>query len=89
MTRANNLYYNECQCNGTGAADFLGHTLDCNIVERASQMAENYRNFSSFIAQSETEVACTCYGAYDTRPHTPSCHVIQNAELNEQNSIRI
>ena len=80
MTRANSAYYTECNCTGTGASDFLGHDLDCNIVERASAMAENYRNFSHFIWQSEAEVACTC----SEQPHTPACYVIQNAEILEQ-----
>ena len=91
MLRAHETYYYQCNCNRLveyGAVDFIGHGLDCNIVERASAMAENYRNFAPFIAQSETEVACNCSAntaeAGERFPHTPACHVIQNAELNEQ-----
>ena len=88
MIRAHQNYYNDCNCTGTGASDFIGHDLDCNIVERASALAENYRNFAPFIAQSETEVTCNCSAntaeSGERFPHTPACHVIQNAELNEQ-----
>ena len=89
MMRAHENYYTDCNCTGTGASDFIGHDLDCNIVERASALAENYRNFAPFIAQSETEVACNCFSiigaeAGERFPHAPACHVIQNAELNEQ-----
>ena len=71
-----------------GASDFLSHDLDCNIVERASALAENYRNFAPFIAQSEIDVACNCSAntadAGESFPHQPTCDVIQNAEILEQ-----
>jgi hypothetical protein len=92
MIRANENYYNECDCNGTGTVDFIGHDLDCNIVERASQMAENYRNFAPFIFQSENEVACNCSSSTEAGeqfPHRPTCYVILHAELLEQNGYRV
>ena len=88
MIRAHQNYYTDCNCTGTGASDFIGHDLDCNIVERASALAENYRNFAPFIAQSETEVACNCSAntaeAGERFPHQSTCNVIQNAEILEQ-----
>ena len=38
MLRAHETYYYQCNCTGTGASDFIGHDLDCNIVERASAL---------------------------------------------------
>ena len=77
-----------CNCTMQGASDFLSHDLDCDIVERASNLAENYRNFAPFIAQSEVTVACDCSAntadAGEFFPHQPICHVIQNAEILEQ-----
>ena len=92
MIRAHQNYYTDCNCTGTGASDFIGHDLDCNIVERASALAENYRNFAPFIAQSETEVACNCSSnteAGEQFPHRPTCYVILHAELLEQAALRV
>ena len=77
-----------CNCTMQGASDFLSHDLDCDIVERASVLAENYRNFAPFIVQSETGVACNCSAntaeAGERFPHQSTCNVIQNAEILEQ-----
>ena len=79
--------YNECNCERNGTVDFIGHDLDCNVVERASFLAENYRNFAPFIVRSEVDVACNCSSSTEAGerfPHQASCDVIQNAEMLEQ-----
>ena len=94
MIRAHQNAYTSCNCNGTGAADFIGHDLDCNIVEIASHLAENYRNFAPFIVQSEALANCNCSANASEAPapvypHQPTCDVIQNAEILEQAALVI
>ena len=90
MVRAQTTEPYICNCTMRGAADFLSHDLDCNIVERASFLAENYRNFAPFIVQSEGEPSVRCNCAASTAdngerfPHEARCNVILNAEMLEQ-----
>ena len=90
MVRAQSAPY-ICNCTMRGAADFLSHDLDCNIVERASMMAENYRNFAPFIVRSEAAVACNCSASTadngERFPHEARCYVILNAEILEQEAL--